>query len=272
MKGRRQLGMAMGLSAMLSAGCALDQRYLYYPSPWEEGDWAAAWDLPLQDVRFAAADGTRLHGWFVQAAEDGAVLLWCHGNAGNIIHRLENIAEWHRRGVSVFIFDYRGYGHSEGRPSEAGLYQDALAAYDWVTRQRQIPPQRMVIFGRSLGAAVAGELAAQRQAAGLILETPFPSVRAMARSIYGPLPMHLLLRARYDLAGRLPRIRMPLLVVHGDHDRIVPTALGRAVYEAANQPKALYLIPGADHNDTYAVGGEPYFDRLLAFVRSVTTQ
>jgi len=260
----------MGLFAMIAAGCSLDQRSVYFPSPWQTGDWAASAQVPLQDVWFEAADGTSLHGWFVEAAESPAVLLWCHGNAGNIIHRLENVVEWHRRGVSVFIFDYRGYGQSAGRPSEPGLYQDVFAAYDWLTQQRGIAPGRVVIFGRSLGAAVAGELAMQRSAAGLILETSFPSVRAVVRSVYGPLPMHLLLRARYDLIGRLPRIRMPLLVTHGDHDRVIPTALGRTVYAAANEPKAFYLIPGADHNDTYVVGGDPYFERLGAFIRSVT--
>jgi fermentation-respiration switch protein FrsA (DUF1100 family) len=128
-----------------------------------------------------------------------------------------------------------------------------------------------VLFGRSLGASVAGELATKRRAAGLIMETPFPSVMALARVHYGPLPAHLLLAARYDLARRLREIHIPVLVLHGDHDSIVPFALGRQVYEAANEPKEFYVISGADHNDTYVVGGEPYFQRLLAFIRQVTS-
>jgi fermentation-respiration switch protein FrsA (DUF1100 family) len=211
----------------------------------------------------------RLHGWLIEAPGSPAWLLWCHGNAGNIINRLENIAELHRRGVSVFIFDYRGYGQSEGRPSEPGLYQDAVAAYDVLTRERHVAPERVVLFGRSLGAAVAAELATQRRAAGLILETPFPSVEAMVRAHYGSLPLHQLLAARYALLPRLARLHLPVLVIHGDRDQTVPLALGQAVFEAAHDPKAFYVIPGADHNDTYVVGGEPYFRRVLEFIAQV---
>jgi len=249
------------------AGCALDHRYVYFPAPWQEADWAGQFHLPLEDVQFQADDGVSLHGWFVPAPDPVAVMLWCHGNAGNIIHRLENIAELHRRGISVFIFDYRGYGKSQGRPSEAGLSRDALAAYEVVTQRYGVKPERLILFGRSLGAAVATELATTRSAAGLILETPFPSVQAMVRAHYGVLPLHLLLEARYDLVSRLPDVRVPILVIHGDSDRIVPLALARQVYEAAPSPKAFYLIHGADHNDTYVVGGEPYFQRLLSFIR-----
>src|SRR5207245_8747221 len=125
--------------------------------------------LPLEEVWFQAQAGTRLFGWHVPATSLPAVLLWCHGNAGNIIHRLENLAALHSLGLSVFLFDYRGYGRSEGKPSEPGLYQDALAAYEVLTKAKQVPPQRIVLFGRSLGAAVAGTLASQRRAAGRLL-------------------------------------------------------------------------------------------------------
>lgn len=273
MTGRHRVWRECGAAAVLSllmAGCTLDHRYVYFPSPWQAGDWGTPWGLPIEEVWLEASDGVRLHGWFVEAPESPGVLLWCHGNAGNIIHRLENIAELYRRGLSVFIFDYRGYGQSAGTPSEAGLSRDALAAYEFLTQVHRVPPGRIILFGRSLGAAVAGELAAKREVAGLILETPFPSVRAMVRAHYGVLPLHLLLSARYDLLARLKGVRVPVLVLHGDRDRIVPLALGRQVYEAAHPPKDFHLIQGADHNDTYVVGGEPYFQRLLAFVRGAT--
>lgn len=244
----------------------MDDRYVYYPSPWQDADWARQSGLPLEEVWFQASDGVKLFGWFVEAPGSPAVMIWCHGNAGNISHRLDNIAEWHRRGLSLLIFDYRGYGRSDGRPSEDGLYRDAQAAYQFLTQQRGVPPERLIIFGRSLGAAVAGELAATQPAARLILESPFPSVEAMVKVHYGPLPMHLLLRARFHLLPRLQKVRIPILVVHGDRDSIVPLPLGRQVYDAAPEPKAFYLIPGADHNDTYVVGGEPYFTRLLSFI------
>jgi fermentation-respiration switch protein FrsA (DUF1100 family) len=266
----RRLLVMLSLSSLL-AGCALDQRSVYFQAPWQDGDWAAEWELPLEDVWFRASDGVKLHGWFVPAEGSATTMLWCHGNAGNIIHRLENLAGLHRRGLAVFIFDYRGYGRSEGVPSEPGLYRDALAAYQVLTRQRGIAPERIVVFGRSLGAPVAAQLAATQPVAGVILETPPVSVAEMVKAHYGALPLHLLLSARFDLPARLPHIHAPVLVIHGDRDRVVPFAHGRRVYELANEPKAFYAIPGADHHDTYLVGGEPYFERVLTFIREAVS-
>ena len=188
---------------------------------------------------------------------------------GNVIHRLENLAELYRAGLSVFIFDYRGYGRSSGKPSEEGLYQDALAAYTYLTVTRGIHPERLILFGRSLGASVSGEVASRKPAAGLILESPFPSIAAMARAHYAGLPMHWLLSGRFPLNERLQRVTMPVLVIHGDRDDIVPIALGREVFDAARDPKSLYVIEGADHNDTYRVGGRAYFQRLKQFIQEV---
>ena len=225
--------------------------------------------MPLEDVWFQSGDGTKLFGWYVESAATSAVVLWCHGNAGNIINRLENLRELYRIGLSVFIFDYRGYGRSQGSPSEEGLYQDALGAHDYLTRNRMIPPERIVLFGRSLGAAVAGELAVQKPAAGLILESSFPSIAAVAKFHYGGLPLHWLLGAEFTLIDRLPHLSLPKLVIHGDQDDIIPLELGRQVFEAAKPPKFFYAIPGADHNNTYQVGGAAYFRRLAEFIQSV---
>jgi len=148
----------------------LDQFFVYHPDPWKEGDWSAAAGMPLEDVWFQAADGTKLFGWYAEQSAASPVLLWCHGNAGNMVHRLDNLRALYRLGLSVLLFDYRGYGKSQGRPSEDGLYQDAVGAYDYLTRVRRIRPERLVIFGRSLGGAVAGELATQRPAMGLLLD------------------------------------------------------------------------------------------------------
>ncbi len=225
--------------------------------------------MPLEDVWFKAADGARLFGWYVEASATNAVLLWCHGNGGNIIHRLDNLKYLYQLGVSVFLFDYRGYGRSQSlRPTEAGFYQDALGAYEYVTRTRMIRPERLVLFGRSLGAAVAGELAAQQPAAGLILESPFPSVEAIARFYYGGLPMHWLLGAEFRLIDRLPRLSLPKLILHGDRDDTIPIEFGRQVFEAAKAPKEWYVIRGAGHNDTYQVGGTVYFRRLAEFIHA----
>jgi len=155
-------------------------------------------------------------------------------------------------------------------PSEPGLYQDALAAYEVLITTKQVPPERVVLFGRSLGAAVAGTLASQRPAAGLILESAFPSVAALARFHYWGLPMDWLVSAEYNLADRLRQVRRPILVIHGDRDTLVPLQLGQAVFEAARPPKDLYVVHGADHNDLVGVGGAPYFERLRRFVKDVT--
>ena len=244
----------------------LDQFFVYHPEPWLEKDWARLSGLPLEDVWFSSADGTKLFGWYVEHTATSAVLLWCHGNAGNIINRLDNLRELYRIGLSVFLFDYRGYGRSQGRPSEEGLYQDAIGAYDYLTRTRMIRPERIVLFGRSLGAAVAGELAAQKPAAALILESPFPSVEAVAKFHYGGLPVHWLLGAEFRLIDRLPHLSLPKLIIHGDRDDIIPLELGRRVFEAAKSPKEWYVIQGADHNNTYQVGGGAYVLRLATFI------
>ncbi len=248
----------------------LDHLFVYHPEPWVERDWAKASGLPLEDVWFEAADGARLFGWYVESRQTPAVMLWCHGNAGNIIHRLQNLVELMRVvGLSVFLFDYRGYGRSQGRPSEEGLYRDALAAYRFLVTAKGVAPKRLVLFGRSLGAAVAGEVAARQPAAGLILESAFPSIEAVAKAHYGGLPVHWLLGADYRVLDRLPYLTLPKLIVHGDRDEIVPLALGRQVFEAAREPKQFYLVTGADHNDVPFVGGRPYFLALKAFIASV---
>jgi fermentation-respiration switch protein FrsA (DUF1100 family) len=170
----------------------------------------------------------------------------------------------------VFLFDYRGCGLSQGRPSEEGLYQDAIGAHDYLTRTRMIRPERIIIFGRSLGAAVAGELAVQKPAAGLILESAFPSIEAVAKFHYGGMPVHWLLGADFALIDRLPRLSLSKLIIHGDKDDIIPLELGRQVFEAATPPKSFYVIPGADHNNTYQVGGTAYFGRWAEFIQGAS--
>jgi fermentation-respiration switch protein FrsA (DUF1100 family) len=245
----------------------LDQFFVYNPEPWEDRDWKTLSGLPLEDVWFPSADGVKLFGWYVEARADAGVVLWCHGNAGTIINRLENLRELYRLGLSVFIFDYRGYGRSQGQPSEEGLYFDANGAYDYLTRTRMIRSERIVVFGRSLGAAVATELASLKPAAGLILESPFPSIEAVAKFHYSGMPVHWLLGAEFRLIDRLPQVSIPKLIFHGDRDDVIPVQLGRQVFEAAKPPKWWYTIAGADHNNTYQVGGAAYFRRFAEFVQ-----
>ncbi len=244
----------------------MEEKFIYYP--------AATIDrtpnhigLGFDDVFFQTSDGLRLHGWFIPHPRAQITLLWCHGNAGNISHRLENIRLLNARlPIHIFIFDYRGYGQSEGQVSEEGTYRDAEAALAYLRSRADVDPKKIVLFGRSLGAAVAAELAIREGGLALILETPFASIREMARQAFPFLPVGPLLRIRYDVVEKVKRIRMPLLVIHGDRDDIVPFEQGKKVFEAAQEPKEFYTIHGASHNDTYAVGGEAYFARLKGFI------
>jgi uncharacterized protein len=223
--------------------------------------------LAYEDVFFEAADGVRLHGWWVP--KPGApVLVWFHGNAGNISHRLENIQLLHElAGVQVFIFDCREYGHSQGRISREGTFQDAAAAYRYVAGTRGIPGRDIVLFGRSLGTALATDLAIQKPCRALILESAFTNSSDMARML-APFLFDWRPKVPYDNLGIIDKVKVPVLIVHGDHDEIIPLAMGRRLFAAANSPKDLYIIPGAHHNDTYEVGGKAYFERLKAFIFS----
>ncbi len=254
--------LAIGLLAL---GCreALERALIYVPIRELTGT-PASLGLAYRDVWFHAEDGVRLHGWLIPG-DRTMTLLWCHGNAGNISHRLDNIREIHHRlGIGVFIFDYRGYGRSEGTPTEDGLYRDARAAREALIRDLGIPPERIVYFGRSLGGAVALDLALAHPPPGLILESPFLSVRAMAnRTLPGS---GFLFKSRFDSLARIGRLREPLLILHGDADEVVPYEHGRRLYEAASEPKAFYTIGRAHHNDTYLVGGSGYWEAWQRFL------
>ncbi len=249
----------------------LDHFFVFQPSVWAERQWAESSGLPLEDVWLSVDSNVRLFGWYVDAGPTRPVLLWCHGNAGNISHRLPNLSELHQRGISVFIFDYRGYGKSTGSPSEAGLYQDALAAYDFLMTYKAVHPQHLIIFGRSLGAAVACEVSRLRSAAGLILEGAFPSIQSMADHHYLGLPARWFVDATFNLREKLVQISMPLLIIHGEKDTIVPVQFGRQVFEAAREPKSWYHVRGAGHNDVPIVGGKDYFQTLRTFIQKVVS-
>ena len=219
--------------------------------------------LAFDDVYFATDDGVRLNGWFVPRVRATSTFLWFHGNAGNISHRVENIKLLHGQvNVNIFIFDYRGYGRSEGAASEEGTYRDGVAAIALLRRSYGVDPGRLIIFGRSLGAAVAAEMATRVQSLAVILETPFTSVRDVARDKLPFLPIGPLLKTRYDVVEKIRKLSSPLLVLHGDRDEVVPFSHGKRVFDAAPQPKWFYTIAGAGHNDTYRVGGDSYFAAL----------
>jgi len=236
---------------------------IFIPSPYPEGDWQPV-GLRFEDVQFSSADGTPLHGWYVPHEQARGAVLFCHGNAGNITHRAEILRRLHDVSrVTVFIFDYRGYGRSKGRPKEAGVLADARAARDWLSRREGAEPGRLILMGESIGGAVAVDLAADQGARGLILESTFTSLRDLAAYHFPWFPVRQLMRTRLDSLAKIKSYRGPLLQSHGDCDTIVPYPFGQRLFDAANQPKQFVTFPGGDHNDLRDTG---YYAKLGQFV------
>jgi uncharacterized protein len=226
--------------------------------------------LPFENVLFKTDDGIHLHGWLVPASSPGTIFLFCHGNAGNISHRIDNILRLHQIGLTVFIFDYRGYGRSGGQISERGFYLDVEAAYRIAKEIAQKEAAKLVIFGRSLGGVAAVHLAAYHACSGVILESAFTHLGAMAKQHF-PLPfISKVLSKRLNAIDKIPRITAPILFFHGDQDDIVPHSQGEELFEAARAPKEFVTLEGAGHNDTYFVGGQAYFEKLGEFIASLT--
>jgi hypothetical protein len=239
-------------------------RLIYFPDK-EIAATPEAVGIAFEDVEFETADGLTLRGWFVPVDASDRALLFFHGNAGNISHRLESLLTFHRLGLNTLIFDYRGYGGSEGKASEEGTYKDADAAWQYLTKVRGIEPRNVVIFGRSLGGAVGAWLAARVNCAGLIVESTFTSVPDLAAKTYPFLPVRLLARFRYDAKARIAEAHCPVLIVHSPDDELVPFEHGRALFEAANSPKTFLEMRGG-HNEGFIVSGEDYDRGLEEFL------
>ena len=239
-----------------------EDRFIFFPTR-ELAGTPADLGLTYRDVTFIAADGIQLHGWLFPG-QRAMALLWLHGNGGNISHRLDNLAVMNRRlGVSILIFDYRGYGRSEGRPTERGTYEDAQAALACLRSTPEVEGMPVVLFGRSLGGAVAVDLAVSKDVEGVVLESTFAS---MARRTYPFLPVGLVIRTKYDSLSKIGRLAAPLLVLHSRDDEVVPYEEGVKLYEGAHGPKSMHTIVGAGHNDTYLRGGESYWRALDDFL------
>jgi fermentation-respiration switch protein FrsA (DUF1100 family) len=239
------------------------RRLIYFPSPGPVPSAAAV--LPTgRDVVLHTEDGIRLGAWYFPG-RGGAVLV-CNGNAGDRSMRIELALALNRLGLSVLLFDYRGYGGNPGRPSEDGLAADARAAQAWLAAQPDVDPQRIAYFGESLGAAVAVGLAVQRPPAALILRSPFTSLADVGAVHYPWLPVRLLLLDRYPSIERIASVHAPLLVIAGDRDDIVPLSLSRLLYDAAAEPKRFVLVPGAGHNDPELLDGSQILDEIGRFL------
>ena len=255
------LAIYLGYSAFLYA---YQPRMVYFPIR-EISATPRHIGLAYESVTFEAKDGIKLSGWFIPADVSRGTVLFFHGNAGNISHRLDSIAIFHKLGLSVFIFDYRGYGESQGQPSEEGMYLDAEAAWDYLVEDKALDPGQIILFGRSLGGAVAAWLAERRSPRACILESVFTSAPDMAAELLPLFPARFLCRYNYDTKAAVSNRNCPLLIVHSSQDDIIPFSHGQKLFEAAREPKSFLEIDG-DHNSGFLTSGGLYSNGIAAFL------
>lgn len=266
---RGVVALAVALALAGLATMSFESTFLYFPQRAYDA-LPADYGLSSDDVALDSTGGVSLRGWWIHG-EGKRMLVYLHGNGGNISHRLDRtrrIVDALR--LDVLLIDYRGYGLSTGHPGEAGLYADGDAIYR-AARSRGFEPGRIVLFGESLGCAVAVEVAARHKAAALILESPFVSIPAMARAHY-PFVPSVLIRSRFDNGAKIGSLRLPKLIVCAERDEVVPPEQTRKVFELASPPKRFFQIPGARHNDGYIAGGADYMDQWRDFLEEYVTE
>lgn len=258
----------VGLWLSLCAVLYLFQEGLvYFPSP----DVVSIPDtvgLPYESIELTTVDNVRISGWYVPAEQPRGVVLFLHGNAGNISHRLVTLQTFNRLALSVLIIDYRGYGNSEGHPSEQGTYIDAQTAWNYLTLERGYKPEEIIVFGRSLGGAVAAWLANRVTPAGVILESAFTSIDELAKKHYPFIPVSLLTRIHYPTIKYMAAIESPVLIIHSRDDELVPFSHAETLYEAANGPRELQEIT-ASHNEGFLLTGDDYVQMLDRFISRI---
>lgn len=241
-----------------------ERSMIYYPDADLEMTPAAI-GLAYENVALTTSDGVRIHGWWIPAGENRGTILFCHGNAGNISHRLDSIRIFHQLDLNVFIFDYRGYGKSTGSPSEEGTYRDAAAAYNYLREYREISPEKIIIFGRSLGGAVAIELAGEKEVGALISESSFTSTVDMGKLIFPYLPTNLLVFDRYDSISKVGELSLPKLFIHSREDDIIPFKQGERLFQDASPPKEFLEIRGG-HNEGFLESEDIYQKAINKFL------
>ncbi len=264
---------AIALIALLLFNAVLFLRQpsmIFFPSAEIEAT-PQDWGLEYEDVNLTTVDGKQLHGWYIPHPDSNRVVLIFHGNAGNISHRGESVRIFHRMGLNVFIIDYRGYGKSQGKAGESGLYKDANAAWQYLTQDRNIDKDHIIIFGRSLGGAVATNLATEVQPAALILESTFSSVDEFAKLLFPIMSRVLVSRYHFNTLTKIKKINSPLLVLHSPADEMIPFYMGKDVFEAANQPKYFVTMKG-DHNNGFMLSQPDYEQELKKFITSLGSE
>jgi uncharacterized protein len=258
----RAVTFVAALVLLIAALPMVERYFIFFPQREMAGVPPDA--LRHEEVRLTTEDGVAITSWFVPGDSETAIL-WFHGNAGNISHRIPLLERFHQElGTGILLVGYRGYGDSEGSPSEDGFYLDARAARSWLAER--FSPDRIVYFGQSLGAAVAADLATTHPPYRLVLESAFTSVPAMARRHYPFLPVWPLLRTRFDTKAKIGAVDSPVLLIHGSEDDIVPPEMAEELHEAASDPKRTVVVEGAGHNDVDLVGGADYFEAIRDFI------
>jgi fermentation-respiration switch protein FrsA (DUF1100 family) len=239
---------------------------MFFPARYPEGAWdPSAYAIHPEDVSFTSDDGVRLHGWWFRAADPHApLLIFFHGNAGNITDRGTTAAELARRGIAVFLFDWRGYGRSEGAPTESGLFRDALAAYDFARSRSDAP---IVAYGESLGGPYAAWVARRRPVRCVIIENSIPSLAAIGNTLYRPLPLGWFAPRALTTTRWLNEAHVPVLVIHGKQDEVIPFALGMQLYNGLTVPKELLISEKAHHCEFATCEPERYYETVVKFVR-----
>jgi fermentation-respiration switch protein FrsA (DUF1100 family) len=233
-------------------------KFLYSPER-DVSSTPAELGLDFEDVILKSADGLDLSGWYIPAKNSKLTLLFCHGNGGNMAHRLDSINIFHNLGLNCSIFDYRGYGDSQGKPGEEGTYTDAMAAYKWLTEEKGIPTEDIIIFGRSLGGSIAAQLASKVEAGALIVESAFTSYVDIGKEYYPYMPVRWFARFGYRTIDYIKEVRCPVMLIYSRNDEIVPYKFGLELYAAANEPKEFIEIFGS-HNDCFLASGEIYIE------------
>ena len=213
--------------------------------------------LDFENVIFKSSDGLMLSGWYVPADNSELTVLFCHGNGGNMMHNLDTINILYNMGVNCFIFDYRGYGNSEGKPSEEGTYLDVRAAYRWLAEEKKISPDNIIAFGRSLGGSIATYLAKKVRVGALIVESAFTSYVDIGTKFYPYMPVRWFARFSYRTIDYIKKVHCPVMIIHSRNDETIPFEFGLELYEAANEPKEFVEIFGS-HNDGFLVSSDTY--------------
>ena len=262
------LAVAGGLGALGVLRQRFQHGQMFLPERYPNGLWQPeSYGVPAEDVWFASEDGTRLHGWWMPTRRARGTVLYCHGNSGNVTSRIGAYRLLQRARLNVFAFDYRGYGRSEGRPSEQGVTADARAAWDLLVSELGERAEKVVLFGHSLGGAIAIDCAQHRRGAGLIVQSTFTDVRQMARVRFPSLPVHLVARNQFRSLEKVSKLALPKLFIHGTADETIPVVLGRRLFEQAAGPKEWYEVPHAGHNDVPRHGGLRYLWKIASFAK-----